>query len=97
MLINFSICLTDIPKERIKVANNGKKYLKVSIQDLRVKPDQYGNTHSMYCAQDEEERKRGDKRFYIGNGRELVFVDRRMTAEDVEAMPTMKPDDDLPF
>ena len=45
-LINCSICLSDIPADRIKLFDkNGKKYLSIVVADLR-EADEYGNTHS---------------------------------------------------
>ena len=72
MLINLSICLSDIPKDRIKLADNGKKYLNITVQDLR-EADEYGNTHSVYATQTKEEREAKEKRTYIGRGKEFVF------------------------
>jgi len=59
-----SICLSDIPKELITTAANGKKYLNVTI-DERRQPSQYGMTHYMkaYCRK--EQRKEGIN-YYIG-------------------------------
>ncbi|MBQ5620025.1 MAG: hypothetical protein IIU94_03535 [Alistipes sp.] len=96
MLINLSICLSDIPKDRIKLANNGKKYLAISVQDLR-EADEYGNTHSVYATQTKEEREAKEKRTYIGRGKEVVFRAATPTIEDVESLPAAENLDDLPF
>ena len=45
--IAVSICLSDIPKADIKTANNGKKYLKAIIGNLK-EPDKYGWTKTMW-------------------------------------------------
>ena len=60
-----SICLTDIPKEYITVGNNGKKYLRVNI-DERKAPDQYGNTHNIKVSMTKEQRAQTGT-VYIGN------------------------------
>ena len=39
-LINASICVTDIPKSKIKLAENGKKYMNITIATRR-EPDNY--------------------------------------------------------
>lgn len=96
MLINLSICLSDIPKDRIKLANNGKKYLNVTVQDLR-EADEYGNTHSLYCTQTKEEREAKEKRTYIGRGKEFVFQSARPSVEEVAELPVAEDLDDLPF
>lgn len=96
MLINLSICLSDIPKERIKLANNGKKYLSITVQDLK-EADEYGNTHSLYCTQTKEEREAKEKRTYIGRGKEFVFQSARPSVEQVAELPVAEDLDDLPF
>lgn len=96
MLINLSICLSDIPKDRIKLANNGKKYLNVTVRDLR-EADEYGNTHSLYCTQTKEEREAKEKRTYIGRGKEFVFQSAQPSVEEVAELPVAEDLDDLPF
>ena len=44
--IKASICLSDIPKELIHTADNGKKYLNFQITERQNK-GQYGETHSI--------------------------------------------------
>ena len=96
MLINLSICLSDIPKDRIKLANNGKKYMNVTVQDLK-EADEYGNTHSLYVTQTKEEREAKEKRTYIGRGKEVVFQSARPSVEQVAELPMAVETDDLPF
>lgn len=95
MLINLSICLSDIPRDRIKQANNGKKYLNITVQDLK-EADDYGNTHSLYCTQTKEEREAHEKRTYIGRGKEVVFQ-RSPSVDQVGDLPVAQYVDDLPF
>ena len=46
-IINASICVSDIPKEHIKLfEKNGKKYLNITISKKR-ETDQYGKTHGI--------------------------------------------------
>ena len=45
-LINFSICLTDIPKDKI-VEYKGKKYLRLTIARMK-ETDKYNKTHTVY-------------------------------------------------
>lgn len=48
-LINFDICLSDIPKEAIRVSDkNGKKYVDFTIGERKGGEDQYGKTHSVW-------------------------------------------------
>ena len=96
----FSICLTDIPKEKILIHENGKKYLALETWD-NDEPDKFDNDFSVSVSlnKDEIERsKAGEKimRTYLGNGRiwEPVSKMREATPEDVAKM---EQDDDLPF
>jgi len=47
-LINFSICLDDIPEEYITGSKNGKRYVKLTMsQNYEGKTDKFGNTHNV--------------------------------------------------
>ena len=98
MLINLSICLTDIPKDKIKLANNGKKYLAITVQDLK-EADEYGNTHSLYVTQTKEEREAKERRAYIGRGKEVIFKSAAPapSVEQLEDLPPVEDLDDLPI
>lgn len=66
-LLTGSICLTDIPKEKITTSErNGKKYLNITVW-LNDEPDTYGNHASIQVSQTKEEREGGAKKAYIGN------------------------------
>ena len=98
----MSICLTEIPKEKILIHENGKKYLMLETWD-NDEPDKYDNDFSVSVAlsKDEIERsKTGEKinRTYLGNGRiwEPVSKMREATPEEVAQMENEE-HDDLPF
>lgn len=95
-LINVSICTSDIPKERIKLADNGKKYMNIVVATRREQ-DAYGNTHTVYMSQSKEERENKVQRTYIGYGKAVVFSPTPVSAEDIEQMPSAPDTDDLPF
>jgi len=83
-MITASICLSDIPKERIVEAKNGKKYLNFVV-DERREVGQYGDTHTVYLSQSKEERENKEKKVYIGSGKEYKFEKKETTlAEDME-------------
>lgn len=96
MIINVSVCLTDLPKEKIKLAENGKKYISLTIRDLQT-VDAYGNTHTLFVSQTKEEREAKANRTYVGRGKEVVFRAATPTIEDVESLPAAENLDDLPF
>lgn len=96
MIINLSVCLTDLPKDKIKLADNGKKYISLTIRDLQS-VDAYGNTHTLFVSQTKEEREARANRTYVGRGKEVVFRAATPTIEDVESLPAAENLDDLPF
>ena len=50
-------------------------------------PDQYGNTHSVYHNQSEEERKSQAKRIFCGNGKEYVFNKQQQPQQQYNQAP----------
>ena len=52
-MITLSICLSDLPKEKIQTANNGKKYINLVV-DKRKEEGKYGETHTLYVSQSKE-------------------------------------------
>lgn len=96
MIINLSVCLTDLPKDKIKLADNGKKYISLTIRDLKT-VDAYGNTHTLFVSQTKEEREAKANCTYVGRGKEVVFRAATPTIEDVESLPAAENLDDLPF
>jgi len=88
-LLNGSICLSDIPKEKITVSEkNGKKYLNVTIW-INDEVDKYNNNGSISVNQTKEERENKAAKTYIGN---VKFASKQA------ATPVTNDDDDgLPF
>ncbi len=94
-LISVSICLSDIPKDKIKQAANGKKYLNLVVAQ-RKETSQYGETHTVFISQDKEERAANVDKVYIGGGKEFTQP-TPVSAEEIAAMPPAGELDDLPF
>lgn len=89
----MSICVSDIPKERILKHENGKMYLAIQTYDYD-EPDRFDNDFSVSISPTKEEielRKMGEKvdRIFIGNGR--IWPDKQMVPITEEEQ------DDLPF
>lgn len=61
-----SICLSDIPKEKITTSKNNKKYLNIGVW-VNDSNDQYGNIASISVGQSKEDRDAKVKATYIGN------------------------------
>lgn len=69
-LYSGSICLTDIPKEKITTSEkNGKKYLNINIW-VNDDVDEYGQIGSLQISQTKDEREAKVKKVYIGNLKE---------------------------
>ncbi len=90
-----SICLTDIPRELFRKADNGKVYLNLKIWE-RKEPGKFGHTHVASCAPRKDEQKEGVN-YFCGD---FKVSDPQQyappTPEQVSAMPPAEPDD-LPF
>ena len=94
-MITISICLSDIPKEKMKKANNGKVYVNLVVAP-RKEADQYENTHTVFVNRTKEEREANATITYVGNGKEVKPAP--VTSSDIEQMPPVDPEnDDLPF
>ena len=71
-MIVTSICLSDIPEDKITTSSNGKKYVNIVV-DQRKEKDQYDNTHTVYISQCKDERQAKVPKKYVGNGKEYTF------------------------
>ena len=64
-MIKISIYLSDLPKEKITTAVNGKKYVDLIVLERR-EPSKYGDTHTIYVPQTKEEQQSNAQRIYVG-------------------------------
>lgn len=90
-----SICLTDIPRELFRKADNGKVYLNLRIYE-RKEPGKFGHTHVASCAPRKDEQKEGVN-YFCGDFK--VSEPQQYappTPEQVAAMPPAD-EDSLPF
>lgn len=92
--LNGSICLSDIPADKITVSEkNGKKYLNVNVW-INDQPDSYGNIASVSVSQTKEEREAKVKKTYIGN----LKAPQNAPAAQQQSAPAAAPNlSDLPF
>lgn len=101
-MINLGICLSDVPKERIVTAKNGKKYLNVTVDERRAE-GKFGETHTVYLSPSKEEREAKADKIYVGSGKEFVFENRgqqKHAPEERYSAPESEQfmaDDGLPF
>ena len=95
-MITLSICLSDLPKEKIQTANNGKKYINLVV-DKRKEAGKYGETHTIYVSQSKEEREAKDDKKYVGSGKEYVYNGQQNTAQSSMSNEQQQSNDGLPF
>jgi hypothetical protein len=95
-LLTGSICLTDIPKDKITTSEkNGKKYLNIAIW-VNDEKDTYGNDGSIQVQQTKDEREAKAPRTYIGNVRKPAPA-AEQPAHPAGAVAAAPVTDDLPF
>jgi len=93
-IINISIDINMINKEKVKVNPNGSHYYGMTVMERKT-PDQYGNTHYVIESQTKEERaQKATKNYLKSSGKEYVFGEQAQVASnDVAAQE----ENDLPF
>lgn len=69
--LHINICLSDIPKDLIRYAGNGKAYINLNISELR-QPDDRGNDHTISVFVPQERREDYPDKVYIGRGKEII-------------------------
>ena len=98
-MANFylDLCLSDIPKELIKTASNGKKYLKAIINP-RQTPDADGYDHYVAAFVPKDQRQQGDRPAFFGRAQEKHYDDNQQPArQQPAARKPVDVDKDLPF
>lgn len=97
-IINCSIDLKSISKDKIKIHSNGCHYWNFSVLE-RKEPDQYGNTHYVVEQQSKDEREaKAPKNYLKSSGKEFIFGDSQGSAQATASNAYADDeDDDLPF
>ncbi len=100
-LINISIDVKKLSKDKLKNHSNGATYCGLVVERLK-EADKFGNTHTVYESQTKEQREAKEKRNYVGNGKEFVF-NKQQTSTPLPAQnnssfnPSPETIDNLPF
>lgn len=81
-----SICVSDIPKEKLTQAKNGKLYLNIDIW-INAENDQYGNIGSVSVRQSKEEREAKLKKVYFGNFKTSDLKPATPQAPEIDMLP----------
>lgn len=101
-IVNFSIDLTKIPKDKIIDGKKGK-YLPITLT-LNDEVDNYGNNGPVIVAQSKEEREAKTAKVYLGNakvnwtnGQNVDVAPRDGQPQRQAATAPKTVEDDLPF
>ena len=94
--ITISLCLSDIPRDRIKQVGNGKKYINLMLSE-RKEIGKYGETHTLVVSKTKEERGLNEPTIYVGSGKKYEQQSVATTPESVDDFPKANEVDDLPF
>lgn len=94
-MIIVDLCLSDIPKEMIKRANNGKAYCKIVVAERRS-VDKFGNNLTVFMSMPKEDK--GKDKIYIGTGKSLQKkIDIPSQELQANNFSSIKSADDLPY
>lgn len=95
LLLNLSICLSDIPKSKMhKSERNGKIYASLCVS-ARKEADDWGRDLKIYVSQTQEERRGGEAKIYVGGGKTVKVENTNNAPSDKEVEDLLK--SDLPF
>jgi len=94
-MIILSLCLSDIPKDKIKKAENGKCYTNLILSE-RKDVGQYGETHTLAVSKTKEEREAKVGTIYVGSGKLYDNKPVAITPEVIDEMESADIDE-LPF
>lgn len=100
-LINYSIRVDKLPKEKFVAGKDGAVYLNLtmSVND----ETRYGNNVGVFVSQSQEEREAKKQKSYVGNGKvvwnngTIVNAEKEVEAEQVQEHPVEAEADGLPF
>lgn len=93
-MITISLCLSDIPKDKIKQADNGKKYIKLILSE-RKDVGKFDETHTLIVSKTKEERAAQVPNIYVGSGKE--YKPQPYAPQNIDDLPSAQQVDDLPF
>jgi hypothetical protein len=82
-LLNLSIDVANLPKEKFVKGKNGKVYYNFTVS-VNDETNQYGQNVSAFDSLTKEEREAGKQKTYIGNGRVLWTDGSIVVAEKKE-------------
>jgi hypothetical protein len=92
-MIQLSINLSKIPKEKIFTSKSGEKWINLLVGEKK-EVGKYGETHFIAVSKSKEEREANVESVYVGNGKEIKPNNQNASSSQNS---TSQGDDDLPF
>lgn len=90
--LEISLCLSDMPKDKMSKAKNGKIYIDV-VAGIRKEPDQWNRDIKVYAKPSEADRKNQAPKIYVGGGRMITFAKSSGDAPTDEEVNNLMPFD----
>lgn len=90
--LEISLCLSDMPKDKMTKGKNGKIYLDI-VAALRKEPDQWNRDIKVYAKPTEADRKNQSPKVYVGGGRMITFAKSSGDAPTEEEVNNLMPFD----
>lgn len=88
--IEISLCLSDIPKNRMSKARNGKIYVDI-VSAMRKEPDQWNRDVKVYIKPTADDRNNNSPKIYVGGGRLITFAKESGTEPSDEDLSSLMP------
>ena len=95
-LIEGSINLSKLPKEKMSTAKNGDTWYTFTM-GVNEDTSEYGDNCAIWNRQTKDERDAKEKKGYVGNGKVLWTDGNIKLAERKEDVSKVTQQDDLPF
>ena len=95
-LIEGSINLSKLPKEKMSTAKNGDTWYTFTM-GVNEDTSEYGDNCAIWSRQSKDERDAKEKKGYVGNGKVLWTDGSVKLAEKKEVVSKVMQKDDLPF
>lgn len=98
----ISLCLSDIPKDRMSKSSKGKIYCNIVI-GMRKEPDQWGRDLKVYMQPTQDDKKNHTNKIYVGGGKTFIFAQNSASEPSQDDLNAILPPadndkkDDLPF
>lgn len=97
VIFDMSLCLSDIPKERMRKANNGKIYVNITAA-MRKEPDEWKRDVKVFVSQTKDDKDNHAPKIYVGAGKVVIFEPQQgipPTQQDIDEL--LKPREDCDF